>query len=91
MWFLPKLTIFPAIFFLLLFAIVGTDFVSNEYEEDGETEEAKDDDEDHVALFPAPRQGRVLCSHIRQVFYNWPTRMKMKVFLFLIYLIFPHF
>ena len=45
---------FLAIFFLLFFVIVGTNFVSNEYEDDGETEDAKDDDgeEDHVALLP---------------------------------------
>ena len=64
--------LFPAIFFLLFFVIVGTDFVSNEDEEDGEAEDAEDEDgeEDHVALLPPLRQGRILRRHVRQVFNN---------------------
>ena len=45
------------IFFLLFLVIVGTDFVSYENEDYGETKEAKDEDweENHVALLPTLR------------------------------------
>ena len=67
--------LFPPIFFFLFFVIVGTDFVSNEDEDDGEAEDTEDEDgeEDHVALLPSLRQGRILCRNVRQVFNNRPT------------------
>ena len=52
-----QISLFPAIFFLLLLVIVGTDFVSNEHEDDGETEEAKDEngEENDVTFLPTFR------------------------------------
>ena len=83
-----QISLFPAIFFFFFLVIVGTDFVSNEHEDDSETEEAKDEngEENDVALLPTFRQGRVLCCHVRQVLNNRPSSMEMELFLFLFYI-----
>ena len=81
------LLFFLAIFFLLFLVIVGTDFVSYEYEDNGEAEDAEDKDgeENHVALLPTLRQRCILCCHIGQVFNNRPARMKIMIFPVLIF------
>ena len=81
------LLFFLAIFFLLFLVIVGTDFVSYEYEDNGEAEDAEDEDgeENHVALLPTLRQRCILCCQIGQVFNNRPARMKIMIFPVLIF------
>ena len=74
---------FLAIFLLLFFVIVGTDFVSYEDEDNGEAEDAKNEDweEDHVTFLPTSRQCCILGRHVGQVLNNSSTKMIMK-FLF---------